>query len=107
MFIIKKRQQQQQKCYSKTHVFGGTNLQEIGVVVGVILCLNDNIGEVGEAIGDDIGKKVILGLGLWIGRNGEEGTDGGLDELLEDEKEVAAGDIFLLSRNQDWGAVVQ
>jgi hypothetical protein len=44
--------------------FGGTNLQEIGVVVGVILCLNDNIGEVGEAIGDDIGKKVILGLGL-------------------------------------------
>jgi hypothetical protein len=27
--------------------------------------------------------------------------------LLEDEKEVAAGDIFLLSRNQDCGAVVQ
>ena len=77
------------------------------MVVGVVLCLNDTIGEVGEAIGDDIGKKVILGLGLWIGRNGEEGTEGVLDELLEDEKEVPAGDIFLLSRHQDCGAVVQ
>ena len=38
------------------------NLQ-VGVV-GVILCLNDNIGEVGEAIGEDIGRKVMLGLGL-------------------------------------------
>ena len=33
-------------------------------VVGVILCLKDNIGEVGEAIGEDIGRKVMLGLGL-------------------------------------------
>ena len=85
------------------------NLQ-VGVV-GVILCLNDNIGEVGEAIGDEMGKKVILGLGLCIGRNGddgiEEGTDGGLDELFEDEKDVAAGDIFLLSTHQDGGAAVQ
>ena len=40
----------------------GINLQ-VGVV-GVILCLNDNIGEVGEAIGEDIGRKVMLGLGL-------------------------------------------
>ena len=38
------------------------NLQ-VGVV-GVIRCLNDNIGEVGEAIGEDIGRKVMLGLGL-------------------------------------------
>ena len=60
-----------------------TNLQ-VGVV-GVILCLNDNIGEVGEAIGEDIGRKVILGLGLWIGRKGDEGIEGGLEEALEEQ----------------------
>ena len=59
------------------------NLQ-VGVV-GVILCLNDNIGEVGEAIGEDIGRKVMLGLGLWIGRKGDEGIDGGLEEALEEQ----------------------
>ena len=44
-----------------------TNKRSINLqvgVVGVILCLNDNIGEVGEAIGEDIGRKVMLGLGL-------------------------------------------
>ena len=42
-----------------------------------------------------------------MGRNGEEGTEegieGGLEELLDDEKEVA-GDRFLLSIHQDCGA---
>ena len=54
-------------------------------VVGVILCLKDNIGEVGEAIGEDIGRKVILGLGLWIGRKGDDGMDGGLDDAFEEQ----------------------
>ena len=54
-------------------------------VVGVILCLKDNIGEVGEAIGEDIGRKVMLGLGLWIGRKGEDGMDGGLDDAFEEQ----------------------
>ena len=80
--------------------------QDNNLQVGVTLCLNDNIGEVGEA-GEDMGRNVILGLGLWIGRKGEEGTeegtDGGLEELLDDEKEVA-GDIFLRSTHQDCGA---
>ena len=42
-----------------------TNKRSINLqvgVVGVILCLNDNIGEVGEAIGEDIGRKVMLGF---------------------------------------------
>ena len=47
----------------------------------------------------------MLGLGLWIGRKGEDGTDGGLEELFDDENEVA-GDIFLLSTHHDCGAAV-
>ena len=43
-----------------------------------------------------------------MGRNGEEGTedgtDGGMEELLEEEKDVA-GEIFLRSTLHDWGAV--
>ena len=42
------------------------------------------MGEVGEA-GEEIGKNVILGLGLWMGRNGDEGTDEGTDAGTEDE----------------------
>ena len=60
------------------------NHLQVGVV-GVILCLKDNIGEVGEAIGEDIGRKVMLGLGLWIGRKGDDGMDGGLDDAFEEQ----------------------
>ena len=43
-----------------------------------------------------------------MGRNGElgtdDGTDGGMEELLEEEKDVV-GEIFLRSTLHDWGAV--
>ena len=81
------------------------NLQVGVIATGVILCLNDSIGEVGEAMGEFIGKNVILGLGLCIGRNGEDGMDGGRDELFEDEKEVA-GDIVLRLADQHKGVAI-
>ena len=81
------------------------NLQVGVIATGVILCLNDSIGEVGEAMGEFIGKNVILGLGLCIGRKGEDGIDGGRDELFEDEKEVA-GDIVLRLADQHKGVAI-
>ena len=49
-----------------------------------------------------MGRKVMLGLGLWMGRKGDEGIDGGLEDAFEEEKDVAAGDdMLLLSIHQD------
>ena len=46
----------------------------------------------------------MLGLGLWIGRKGDDGTDGCLEDAFEEEKDVAAGDdILLLSIHHDPG----
>ena len=81
------------------------NLQVGVIATGVILCLNDSIGEVGEAMGEFIGKNVILGLGLCIGRKGEDGIDGGREELFEEENEVA-GDIVLRLADQHKGVAI-
>ena len=82
------------------------NLQVGVIATGVILCLNDSIGEVGEAMGEFIGKNVILGLGLCIGRKGEDGIDGGREELFEEENEVA-GDIVLRLADQHKGVAIR